>query len=206
MALHLITGGNGYVGSFLARKLLSLGEKVRIIDVHDAEDRNPEIDYRNLSVLDFEGMILAMEGVDYVHHTAALVPLRKAGDDFWELNVEGTRITLEAAKRAGVKHFAHMSSSAIFGSLSESDCPITEKTKLKAVEIYGRSKLAGDDIVRAEIDKADGLSCSTIRPRTIMVQNVSEFSKSSTNGLARVEPSMSLVMGQIFFNLSTLTI
>ncbi len=168
MAQHLVTGGNGYVGSFLTRSLLARGEQVRVLDVHDAPERDPASSFVETSVLDRDGMARAMEGVDFVHHNAALVPLRKAGTGFWDVNVEGTRIALETAKAAGVKHFCHMSSSAIFGSLSDADCPVRDDSPLNSAEIYGRSKEAGDDLVRAEMARPDGLSCSTIRPRTII--------------------------------------
>ena len=168
MEMHLITGGNGFLGGFIARSLLDRGAKVRIIDVVDDPKRDPRSDFFKVDVLDKEKMLQAINGVDYVHHNAALVPLKKAGDRFWQVNVDGTRNVLEAAKSAGVKHLSHMSSSAIFGSINEHDCPITDKTPTHPAETYGRSKLAGERIIQKEMETPQGMSCSIIRPRTIV--------------------------------------
>lgn len=61
------------------------------------------------------------------------------------MNVEGTRTALEATRAANVKMFCHMSSSAIFGSATQ--MPITNDTARKPVEIYGRAKLAAEELV-----------------------------------------------------------
>lgn len=166
MALHLVTGGSGFIGSFLCRALLERGESVRSIDMLDDPERDPGIEFQRVNVLDRDGLKKTMQGVDYVHHNAALVPLKKAGDLFWKVNVEGTRNVLEAAKAAGVRHFVHMSSSAVLGSVKKSDNPIPPDAPLKPVEIYGRSKYAGEQIVLKEMKNPEGISCSIIRPRT----------------------------------------
>ena len=57
-----------------------------------------------------------------------------------------------------------MSSSAIFG-LPE-NCPITDETPLKPIEVYGRAKLAGEKQVHKAAE--NGLLCAIIRPRTIL--------------------------------------
>lgn len=168
MALHLITGGNGFLGTFIARELVKRGEEVRSIDVTDVVNRESGIEYHKVDILDSEALEKVMVGVEYVHHNAALVPLKKAGDKFRAVNVEGTRNILEAAKKCGVKHISHMSSSAIFGSINEKDCPINHQTRIQPVEIYGQSKRNGEEIIHGEMEKEGGVSCSIIRPRTII--------------------------------------
>jgi nucleoside-diphosphate-sugar epimerase len=59
-----------------------------------------------------------------------------------------------------------MSSSAIFGSVKRRDNPIPPDPPLKPIEVYGRSKYAGEQIVRREMEDPNGMSCSVIRPRT----------------------------------------
>ena len=168
MALHLVTGGNGYLGSFIIRELRRRGESVRSIDVSDTTFEESGTEYHKIDVLDRNGLRKVMKEVDCVHHNSALVPLRKAGDHFRKVNVEGTLNVLEIAKERGVKHLSHMSSSAIYGAIHKEDCPITHQTKLKPVEVYGQSKLDGEEIVYQEMSKSNGLSCSIIRPRTII--------------------------------------
>jgi len=92
------------------------------------------------------------------------VPLAKAGKRYWTVNVEGTRTALEAARSAKVKMFCHMSSSAIFGSPTQ--MPITNDTPREPVEIYGRAKLAAEELVIQA--GREGMSVSSIRPRTIV--------------------------------------
>jgi nucleoside-diphosphate-sugar epimerase len=105
-----------------------------------------------------------MQGVTHVHHNVALVPLAKAGRRYWTVNVEGTRAALEEARRAGVRMFAHMSSSAVFGAPVR--MPITNDTPRKPIEIYGEAKKAAEDLVIKA--QADGMKASVIRPRTVV--------------------------------------
>jgi nucleoside-diphosphate-sugar epimerase len=71
---------------------------------------------------------------------------------------------VEAARAAGVKMFCHMSSSAIFGSPNK--MPITNDTPREPVEIYGRAKLAAEELVLQA--GREGMRVSSIRPRTIV--------------------------------------
>ena len=162
--IHLVTGGSGFVGSNIARILHSRGEKVRILDIIDFDDRPEDMEFVRCDILDKQGVEAAMKNVDYVHHNVALVPLTKAGRKFWDVNVEGTQIAVDAAKKAGVKMFIHMSSSAIFGAPKE--CPITDDTPPNPIEIYGCAKLEGERRVQKAAE--GGSPCAIIRPRTLL--------------------------------------
>src|SRR5580658_7885698 len=161
---HLITGGSGFLGNLIARRLNARGEQVKILDVWEDPSRPKEIEYIQCDIRNRASVAQAMRGVDVVHHNVALVPLTKAGGGFWSVNVEGSRIAAEEAVAAGVKTFIHMSSSAIFGTAK---CPITENTPTVPVEIYGRAKLAGEIAVK-EVCNAAKLPLIIIRPRTIL--------------------------------------
>jgi nucleoside-diphosphate-sugar epimerase len=162
--LHLVTGGSGFVGSTIVRLLAARGEAVRVFDLWRADDLPESAEFLEGDINDREAVANAMRGVTYVHHNVALVPLAKAGRRYWTVNVEGTRTALEEARRAGVRMFAHMSSSAVFGSVTS--MPITNETPRKAIEIYGEAKLAGENLVlKAQVE---GMPASVIRPRTII--------------------------------------
>src|SRR2546421_7770174 len=162
---HLITGGSGFLGNLIARRLVARGQRVKVLDVWEDPTRPTEIDFIQCDVRDREGLRKAMRGINMVHHNAALVPLTKSGPQFWQVNVEGSRIAAEEAVRAGVEAFIHMSSSAIFGVPVE--CPIIEATPLRPAEIYGRAKLAGEQAVTEACAKG-GPRLIVIRPRTIL--------------------------------------
>jgi nucleoside-diphosphate-sugar epimerase len=164
MALHLVTGGSGFVGSNIARLLRERGEEVRILDIWQDDAQRSDVKFVLADINDREAVEKAMCGVDYVHHNVALVPLAKAGKRYWTVNVEGTRTALAVARAANVKMFCHMSSSAIFGSPSQ--MPITNDTPREPVEIYGRAKLAAEELVIQA--GREGMPVSCIRPRTIV--------------------------------------
>jgi nucleoside-diphosphate-sugar epimerase len=164
MALHLVTGGSGFVGSNIARLLLERGESVRVLDLWRDSSMHQNIEFHRADIDNMDAVANAMQGVNYVHHTAALVPLSKAGRRFWTVNTEGTRVALQEAARAGVRMFCHISSSAVFGSPSA--MPITNATPLVPLEEYGRAKLAAETLVHQA--GREGLPVSVIRPRTIV--------------------------------------
>lgn len=167
MSTHLVTGGSGFVGSHIAENLLGRGADVRVFDRIEPDvpgtDLAEAVTFVEGDVRDPHRLAEAMEGVDYVHHTVALVPLTKAGTEFRDVNVGGTENVMQAALEHGVEGVSHISSSAVY-SLDE--MPVTEETRLDPVGAYGRSKLAGD---RVALDYADrGLPVNVLRPRTVL--------------------------------------
>jgi nucleoside-diphosphate-sugar epimerase len=162
---HLITGGSGFVGNLVARRLCARGEQVRVLDLWEDPSRPREIEYQAGDVRNRDAVAQAMQGVDVVHHNAALVAQTDAGANYWQVNVEGARIVAEEAARAGVQAVIHTSSTAVYGI--PVDQPITLATPTRPVEPYGRSKLAGEQVVD-EICRQHGIPLITIRPRATL--------------------------------------
>ena len=111
---HLITGGSGFLGNLIARRLHARGERVRTLDVWEDPSCPREIEFVRCDIRDRAGVAQALRGVDVVHHNVALVPLTKAGKDFWSVNVEGSRIAAEEAAKARVKTFIHVARARFF--------------------------------------------------------------------------------------------
>ncbi len=159
---HLITGGSGFIGNLVARRLRERGEHVRILDIWDDRTRPGDIEYVEASILERDKVAEAMQGVDIVHHNAALVAQTNAGKKYWQVNVEGSRIAAEEAAKAGVQSFVHISSTSVFGIPPDAG-PITNETPTMPVEPYGKSKLAGEQVTE-EICERHGIPLITIRP------------------------------------------
>jgi len=163
---HLVTGGSGFLGNLIARHFNERGEQVTVLDRWEDETRPHQIQFIEGDVLNRDLIRASMEGVDIVHHTAALVPLTKSVIRFNEVNIEGSRIVAEEAARARVKCFIHMSSSSIFGA---SPCPADNNSPLRPLEAYGKSKLEGEAAVKAVAERT-GMKLISVRPRTIIAR------------------------------------
>lgn len=107
----LVTGANGFIGRALVRRLRDLGSQVRGVDVRPGDD--PEV--VQASTTEPARWAPALEGVDAVVHTAAIVSNVASHDDAWTVNVLGTRRVIEAASAAGVRRLVHLSSIMAFG-------------------------------------------------------------------------------------------
>ena len=162
--LALITGGSGYFGSLLRDRLMAAGQRVRVFDVADAQDRTDAVEFVGGDIRDLTSVERASAGCEVIYHCVAQVPLAKDRHLFQSVNVDGTRNLLQAAHSARVKKVIYISSSAVFG-VPESN-PVTEATKPAPGEPYGVAKLEGERLC-AEFVQA-GLDVSIIRPRTIM--------------------------------------
>jgi nucleoside-diphosphate-sugar epimerase len=163
-ALDLVTGGAGYFGALLVRRLLADGRRVRILDVNRPEGFPAAVEVIQGDIRDAAAVARACAGVATVYHNVAQVPLAKDRELFWTVNQGGTRTLLDACRAAGVKKVVHTSSSAVFGAPDRN--PVTEETQPRPGEDYGRAKLAAEELCREAV--ARGLDVSIIRPRTIM--------------------------------------
>ena len=164
MTRSLVTGGSGYFGSLLVDRLLGHGHDVRVLDISDDADRAADVEFVHGDIRDRSVVERAVDGVDTVFHNVAQVPLSRDLRLLRTVNVDGTRLLLDASRRAGVGKVVHTSSSAVFGVPDTN--PVLPTTVPKPEEPYGHAKLAAEwaclDAVR------EGLDVSIVRPRTIL--------------------------------------
>jgi len=151
MALYLVTGIAGFIGSSIARELLRRGEAVRGLDnlitgkLENLADIREGIDFRKLDLLDLSGVANACRGVDYVLHQAAIPSVPRSVADPVETNranVDGTLNLLVAARDAGVKRVVYASSSSLYGDALT--LPKREDMMPNPISPYAVSKLTGE--------------------------------------------------------------
>jgi UDP-glucose 4-epimerase len=140
----LITGGAGFIGSAVARALLSQGHRVRVLDNLEtgARDNLPDgIDFVLGDVRDEAAVTQALAGCDAVVHLAAMVSVARSvaePEHCWDVNVVGTRVVLEAARKAGCRRLVLASSAAVYGN--EPTIPKRETMPPMPESPYGYSK------------------------------------------------------------------
>ena len=160
---YLVTGGSGYFGSLLVERLVADGHDVRNLDLLGA-DHPGGVEFVPGDVRDRAVVAEAVRGCDVVFHNVAQVPLAQDEQLLRSVNVDGTRVLLDACRDAAVSKVVHTSSSAVFGVPDTN--PVLPSTVPKPQEAYGHAKLAAEwaclDAVR------EGLDVSIVRPRTIV--------------------------------------
>ena len=110
----LITGGAGGVGHHAVVRFLHAGYRVRSCDIREPAVAFPEeVDFRLGDICDSSTMLEMCKGVDIVVHTAAMICHFGRYDLVRSVNVVGTKVLLECARRAGVRRFIHTSSVSV---------------------------------------------------------------------------------------------
>jgi nucleoside-diphosphate-sugar epimerase len=160
----LVTGGSGYFGEVLVRKLVKLEREVRNFDLTPFGDSSVRVDTLLGDIRDKKAICAACHEVETVFHNVAQVPLAKDRNLFWSVNRDGTRNLLEACLSQGVRKVVVTSSSAVYGAPRSN--PITEGTWPVPGEDYGRAKLEAEQLCGDFVKR--GLDVTIIRPRTIL--------------------------------------
>lgn len=115
----LVTGGTGFVGANLVDGLTAAGHTARVLRRETSRlDALDGLTYEEVvgDILDYESLIPAMEGCDWVFHLAAVSDYWRQGTAWlYEVNVEGTRNVLRAAQTAGIKRLVYTSSVVALG-------------------------------------------------------------------------------------------
>jgi UDP-glucose 4-epimerase len=151
MSLYLITGIGGFIGSSIARALLSRGEAVRGVDNFSTGNKDnlaeiaARIEVHEADIRDLDAMRRACKGVDFVLHQAAIPSVPKSVLDPLgsnEANVDGTVNVLVASRDAKVKRVVYAASSSAYGDTPT--LPKHEGMKPDPISPYAVAKLASE--------------------------------------------------------------
>lgn len=164
----LVTGGTGFTGKALVKRLLDDGHEVIALDYKEGhktqELREWGADVRIGSVTDPDVVADAVAGVDVVQHLAAAFrEMNVPSSHYDEVNIGGTRIMLEAAKAAGVKKFIYCSTCGVHGNVENPPGP--ETAPIKPADYYQRTKYEAEPLVVAAAK--NGLDALILRPAAI---------------------------------------
>lgn len=179
-----ITGINGLVGSYIARNLLTRGEKIRGLrrknsDLSLIQDIEQEIEWFEGDILDVMSLDKAMEDCENIIHCAAMVSFApKERAMMYKVNVEGTRNMVNIALQKSIRKFLFVSSIAAIGRQKGVET-VNEENKWVDSDLnshYSKTKyLAEMEVWRAQ---AEGLPMVIINPSLVL--GPSDWEKSST--------------------------
>ena len=164
--LWAISGGAGFLGLHLARRLLDDGHAVRTLDVAPLDDPRLERETEELrgDVRDAARARELARGADVLVHAAAALPIQASRRAIHSVNVGGTATVLAAAAREGVRRVLLVSSTAVYGVPKVH--PISEEAPLVGVGHYGESKIAAEEVCRHFAGR--GLEVVLVRPKTFI--------------------------------------
>ncbi len=145
----IVTGGSGFVGTWVVKELLKRGHYVKVIDVQEPK---VDVEYVKMDVRNLDGLRKEVRGYDAIIHLAAVVSLDEATKnplETEEVNVRGTLNVLIAAKEVNAK-VVYASSAAVYGDPKK--LPVDEDHPTFPKSVYGATKLGGEALVLSFIE------------------------------------------------------
>jgi len=201
----LVTGATGFTGGHLAGTLAARGDDVRALVRPKSRARFDRSPLAAAGVTAVEGdltnaasMRRAIPGVEVVYHIAATY--REAGQPdaaYRDINVQGTRHVLEAARAAGVRRVVHCSTGGVHGHIANP--PANEEAPFNPGDVYQETKLEAEQLAR-EYGKSTGLDVVVARPIGIYGPGDRRFLR-MFRGLARGRFPL-IGSGQVFYHLT----
>jgi nucleoside-diphosphate-sugar epimerase len=162
---YLITGGAGFLGINLCRFLVARDQKVISLDIapFTYPDMAGQVQAITGDIRHPETVRAALHGVDIVVHAAAALPLCSR-EDIFTTEVDGTRIVLDEAQRAGLPRVIHISTTAVYGIPDHH--PLVETDLMHGVGPYGEAKVLAEGVC-AEF-RQKGLCVPILRPKSFI--------------------------------------
>ena len=162
----LLTGGCGYVGTLLTRRLLQEGHKVTVVDI--MWFGNYLEPHENLRVIkeDIRNIDnIPMENIEVVLHLANIAndPTGDLNSKLtWEVNVLASKLLVEKAIAHGVKQFVYASSGSVYGVKEEDK--VTEELSLVPISDYNKTKMISERVL---LSYKDQITIQCVRPATV---------------------------------------
>ena len=162
-----VTGGAGFVGSYLVKRLINEDHDVIVIDnlyrgnLKNLKEVSDKIQFQKVDIRDLDSMKNIIKNTDGVFHEAALTDVQESftkQDEYTDVNVKGTENVFRIANEFGIK-VVYASSSSVYGNPEKT--PITEDSKRAPINPYGNTKL--EDEYLAEKYVEDGVSIIGLR-------------------------------------------
>jgi nucleoside-diphosphate-sugar epimerase len=167
-----VTGGTGFLGSFLVRDLLAKGQHVQVLarpSVRADKLQRAGVEIIAGDLENAESIARAVKGADLVYHLAAKVGSPGSRADYLETNVAGTERVLAACAQQGVRQILYVGSLSVYGPVRESerideDTPFDERPDQR--DPYAESRIAADRLVSSFAQRT-GMPTVIIRPGII---------------------------------------
>ena len=148
----VITGGTGFIGSHLAKYLLSKGHQVTVIDnlrrgkLENLSGFENEINFQKVDILNFESLREAFHDAEGIFHQAALTSVPESythKEKYHNVNVDGTENVFKIGKEYGIK-IIYASSSSVYGN--PTSAPVDEESERNPINPYGMTKLEDENL------------------------------------------------------------
>jgi nucleoside-diphosphate-sugar epimerase len=164
--LVLVTGASGFIGSRLVEGLRGQARVRVLVPPSESAPEGDDIEVAVGDVRDLGALESACEGVELIYHLAARVGDWGDEDDFWTVNVDGTRNLFEAAVHAGCRRVVMVSSIAVYGmQLRTASCD-EEVPRAEGIGPYSRSKSASEAIAR-DYQRRGDVEVVVVRPGNV---------------------------------------
>lgn len=164
---YFVTGGTGFVGSWVAKQLVDKGEEVVCLVRKTSNLRWLEdlpVKYHYGSLLDGDSLKEGIKGADYVLHIAGVTKALSIAD-FYRGNVEASRVIMDTILEVNpkIKRVVYVGSQAAVGPTPKGEV-LDESCEMKPITDYGTSKMQSEQVVREYLDK---LPITILRPPAV---------------------------------------
>ncbi|MGY5151526.1 MAG: NAD-dependent epimerase/dehydratase family protein [Candidatus Nitrosopumilus sp. bin_6a] len=151
---YVVTGGAGFIGSSIVKLLIKKGHDVSIIDnLHTGnlsrlKEVKEKISFNKIDIRNFEELNQNIQDIDGIFHQAALTVVPESfekPEEYYDVNVNGTKNIFKIAKKLNVK-VVFASSSSIYGNVNE--IPIKENFEKNPINPYGQTKVEKEKLTQ----------------------------------------------------------